>query len=353
MGESVDQQGQQATMLRVSQTRCNVGGVSIRCGTTSLFVRGAVEYGNKFGRRKGIGGVGRVCGIMGCNVGKVGGSNKANKQCHHETAAGKKAMADDAKVQRCQELAACAAMMAELVLVLAKEQRCQESTERAAVLAKRTLANERRCQEAAERSATLVETALAKEQHRSSLAEVALAEYNAQTKASQDAAAVEVAKHATMLAVTVLAKLKAAPKLSYGGPLPTHFSLPLTAAEVAELNAAILDKRRHHETAAREKALVDDANEQHCNETNKQHCHKAARREKTLADNACKRLCQESAKCTVASAKLALATEQTAVLADLALPEPVLAKDKWREEETAKKTVPCRRRVHYGTGTTA
>jgi hypothetical protein len=34
---------------------------------------------------------------------------------------------------------------------------------------------------------------------------------------------------------------------------------------------------------------------------------------------------------------LALAAEQTAVLADLALPEPALAEDKRRQEETTKK----------------
>ncbi len=59
-------------MLRVSQTRCNVGRVSIHRGTILLFIRGAVEDGNKFGHRKDIGGVGRVCGIMGCNVDRNG-----------------------------------------------------------------------------------------------------------------------------------------------------------------------------------------------------------------------------------------------------------------------------------------
>jgi hypothetical protein len=48
----------------------------------------------------------------------------------------------------------------------------------------------------------------------------------------------------------------------YGGPPPTHFSPPLTAAEVAELDAAILDKRRRHKTAAREKALAEDKRRQ-------------------------------------------------------------------------------------------
>ncbi len=49
---------------------------------------------------------------------------------------------------------------------------------------------------------------------------------------------------AVALGVMALTKLKAAPKLRYGRPLPTHFSPPLTAKEVAELNAATLDKQR-------------------------------------------------------------------------------------------------------------
>jgi hypothetical protein len=81
------------------------------------------------------------------------------------------------------------------------------------VPAERTLADEHCCQEAAECSATLAETALAKEQPRSLLAEVALAEYSAQTKASRDAPVVEAAKHAMTLVVTALDELKAAPKL--------------------------------------------------------------------------------------------------------------------------------------------
>jgi hypothetical protein len=102
--------------------------------------------------------------------------------------------------------------------------------------------------------------ALAEEQHLSLLAEVALAEYDAQTTASWDAAAVEMAKHATTLAVTALTKLKAAPKVRYGGPPTTNFSLPLTAEEVAKLDAATLDKQHCHEMATRENALADKAN---------------------------------------------------------------------------------------------
>ncbi len=59
----------------------------------------------------------------------------------------------------------------------------------------------------------------------------------------------EAAKHATTLAVMVLNKLKDAPKLRYGGSSLTHFSPPLTAKEVAKLDAATLDKQRPHETA--------------------------------------------------------------------------------------------------------
>jgi hypothetical protein len=74
MGENVGRQGQQATTLIVGQMCCGIGEVSICRGTTLLFVCDTIEDGNKFGRRKGIGGVGGVCGIMRCNVGRVGGS---------------------------------------------------------------------------------------------------------------------------------------------------------------------------------------------------------------------------------------------------------------------------------------
>ena len=222
-------------------------------------------------------------------------------------------------------------------LVLAKERCCQELVECAAVSAEKTLSNELCHWEAAESSATLAETALAKEQRCSLMAEVASAEYNAQTKASWDAAAVEAAKYATMLVVTALAELKATPKLRYGGPPLTRFSPWLTAAEVAELDAAIIDKQHCNKTAVWEKALANNANEQHCNKANNQCCHKSATREKALANNACKQLCRESAKHTAALAKSALAVEQTAILADLALPKLALAKDKRRQEETAKK----------------
>ncbi len=204
------------------------------------------------------------------------------------------------------------------------------------VPAERTLADEHCCREAAEHSATLAETALAKEQHCSLSAEAALAEYDAQTMASWDAAAVKAAKHTTRLVVTALAELETAPKLRYGGPLPTHYSPPLTAAEVTKLDAAILDKQHHHETTAQEKELADGASKQHRNEANKQLCHKATTGEKALVNNACKQLCQWSAKCTAALAKLVLAVEQTTILTDSALPKPALAKDKQRQDKTLK-----------------
>ncbi len=86
----------------------------------------------------------------------------------------------------------------------------------------------------------------------------------------------EAVDHVTTLGVMALSELKAAPKLRYGGPPPTHFSLPLTAKEVAELDAATLDKRRRHEMSAREKALADEANKR---------CW-VAMQEKALADEA-------------------------------------------------------------------
>jgi hypothetical protein len=113
---------------------------------------------------------------------------------------------------------------------------------------------------------------------------MALAEYDAQTIASWDAAAVEVVDHVTTMGVMALTKLKPPPKLRYSGPPLTHFSLPLTAKELAKLDAATLDKRRR--AAAQEKALVDEANEQR----------RAAVRDKALAKEANKQRPHESAK---------------------------------------------------------
>ncbi len=74
------------------------------------------------------------------------------------------------------------------------------------------------------------------------MAKIALAEYDAKTIVSWDAPVVEVVDHVSTMGVMALTELKAAPKLRYGGPPPTHFSPPLTAKEVAKLNAATLEK---------------------------------------------------------------------------------------------------------------
>jgi len=169
---------------------------------------------------------------------------------------------------------------------LATEQRCQESAERAVAMAENALAGEQCRRESAERAVGMAEKALAKEQGLSLLAKMALAEYNAQTIASWDAATVE----AVAMGVMALTKLKAAPKLRYGGPPPTHFSPPLTAKEVAKLDAVTLDKR--HRAAAQEKALADKANEQRW----------AAARDKALADEANKQRRHELAKGAMTSA---------------------------------------------------
>jgi hypothetical protein len=111
----------------------------------------------------------------------------------------------------------------------AAEQRRRESAKRAVKTAEKALATEQRRRESVERAAAMAEKALAKEQRLSSSAKMALAEYDAQTIASWDASAVEVVNHVTTLGVMALTELKAAPKLRYGGPPPTHFSSPLTA----------------------------------------------------------------------------------------------------------------------------
>jgi hypothetical protein len=263
--------------------------------------------------------------------------------------------------QRCRELAERAAKTAEKVL--AAKHCCQESTKRAAATAENALAMEQLHQELAERAAATAENALAMEQRRQesaklaaataekvlakeqglSLSEImALAEYDAKTIASWDAAAVE----AVALGVMVLTELKAAPKLRYGGLPPTHFSPLLIAKEVAELNAANLDKQCRHKTAMREKALADQANEQRwaatqekgladeayeqrraatqekalADEVNKQCCQVTAARENALADDAFEQCYLESAKRAAALAESALAAEQATVSTDLALP---------------------------------
>ncbi len=117
----------------------------------------------------------------------------------------------------------------------------------------------------------------------------------------------KMAEHAPMLAVTALTQLKATPKVRYGGPPLTHFPLPLTAKEVAKLNAPTLDKQRCHKMAAWEKALANEANEQRwasmqekalAKEVNKQRCQVTAVRENALANNTFEQRYQESAKST-------------------------------------------------------
>jgi hypothetical protein len=88
-------------------------------------------------------------------------ANKANKQSCLKTAGRKKALADDAKAQHCQESAAHAAVLVELVL--AAERSCQELGDRAAVSAEATLEDEHCCQKVAKCSPTMGETALAEE----------------------------------------------------------------------------------------------------------------------------------------------------------------------------------------------
>jgi hypothetical protein len=184
----------------------------------------------------------------------------AAEQCHQESAKCAAATAEKALAAKhcCQELAKHAAATAENPL--ATEQRHQELAKRATETAEKALAMEQRHRELAEGAAATAEKVLAEEQHLSLSAKMALVEYDAQTIASWDAAVVEVVDHVTTMGVMVLIELKAAPKLRYGGPPPTHFSPLLTAKEVAELDAATLDKRRR--AATLEKALVDNANQQ-------------------------------------------------------------------------------------------
>jgi hypothetical protein len=196
----------------------------------------------------------------------------AVEQCRRELDKRAAAMAEKALAmeQHHRESAECAAEMAEKALAskrcrresaehaaataeyaLAAEQCCQESAERAAATAENALAVEQHCQESAECAAAMAEKALAEEQGLSLSAKMVFAEYDALTIASWDAATLE----AVPLGVMALTKLKAAPKLRYGGPPPTHFSPPLTAKEVAKLDATTLDKR--HRAATQEKALAD------------------------------------------------------------------------------------------------
>jgi hypothetical protein len=214
-------------------------------------------------------------------------------------------------------------------VAMADERQWQAAATREKVLAKE--ANERRCQEKAVCASALVEMVLAKEWH--------------------------------------------------------HHKMAQLAAMLAEM--ALTAEQHCHEAATQEKALADKAN--------KQHCHKTAAQEKALANNTELQHCQgsaahtaalaelvseveqshrESADCpavsavttlanecchqreaergttlgetalaveqrwsllAVRAAELVLAMARVAVLADLSLPEPALAEDKWRQEESAKK----------------
>ncbi len=84
----------------------------------------------------------------------------AEQRCH-EAAVQEKALADDAKLQRRQELAACAVALAESVSDT--EQSCRESADFPTVSAERTLADKHCCQKEAEHSVMLGETTLAAE----------------------------------------------------------------------------------------------------------------------------------------------------------------------------------------------
>jgi hypothetical protein len=143
-----------------------------------------------------------------------------------------------------------AAIVSNLKFVAAIMSDLKSSLAPIAALAEKALAEEKRCQEAAMREKALADEANEQRQ--------AAARENAFTDEAHKQR--WTAEHATTLVVTALTKLNAAPKVRYGGPLPTHFSPPLTAAELAELDAANLDRRRCHETAVREKALANKAN---------------------------------------------------------------------------------------------
>jgi hypothetical protein len=95
--------------------------------------------------------------------------------------------------------------------------------------------------------------------------------------------------------------------------------------------SSLANERCHQEAAAQAAELAELVLAE------KQRRHEMTTQEKALANDACKQCCRESAKCTAASAKSALATELSMVLADSALPEPALTEDKQCQEETAKK----------------
>jgi hypothetical protein len=200
-----------------------------------------------------------------------------------------KALAQAAEEQRCQE-----ATTASAELVLIKECRPHEALMRAALYATSSLINEQRCHKAAKRAAALAELALANEQRRH--------------KAAKGAAA--------------------SAELAPAKEQCCHEAVTQTAMSA---ESSLTNERCRHKAAARAVELAELVL------AKKQRCHKTTAQEKALANNACKQRCQKLAKCTAVLAKLALAAEQTGVLADSALPELALAEDKWCQEETAKK----------------
>jgi hypothetical protein len=192
--------------------------------------------------------------------------------------------------ERCRHKAATAS--AELALI--KERRCHEALMWAALSAASSLANKQCHHEASKLALALTELVLVDEKRRQEAAKLAAA--SAELALAKEQRCHEAATQTAMSAESSLANKRC------------RHEAATQAAELAEL--VLAEKQRRHKMTAREKAL---------------------------ANNACKQRCQELAKCTAVLARSALAVEQTMVLADLALPKPVLVEDKRRQEETTKK----------------
>ncbi len=195
---------------------------------------------------------------------------------------------------------------------VADEQHCHKAT---AVSVELVLIEERRCHEALMWAALSAASSLANEQSRhkafklaSALAELMLAD---------EQCCHEAAKRAVASAELALAK----EQRCHEAAMQTAMS-----AESSLANEHCCHKAAAQAVESAELALAK-----------KRHRYKKTTWEKALANNACKQRCQESAKCTAALEKSALAVEQTAVSADLALPEPALVEDTRRQEETTKK----------------
>ncbi len=109
-----------------------------------------------------------------------------------------------------------------------------EAPNRTPALAEKALTEEQRRHKTATQEKALADEA--NERHQAAAREKTLADEAHERR--------QMAEHAMTLAVTALTKLKATPKVRYGGPPPTHFSPPLNAKEVAELDTATLDNRR-------------------------------------------------------------------------------------------------------------